>query len=132
MELPITTPALLFPAIAILMLGYINRYVSTASVIRNYKRDHDSGLVRKDILMQLNVLRKRIELSRYMIMTAAGALIFACLSMFLIFIEYKDGGSIAFGFALAGMIISIGISIYETSLSNRSLLMEIDKMIEKE
>lgn len=125
MELPITTPALLFPAIAILMLGFVNRYVSTAGVIRAYRKDHDSGLTRKDIDAQLDILSKRIELSRQMISFAALALLLACASMFLIYVEIQMIAEIVFGASLLAMIISIFISLYETRLSNRSLLMEI-------
>jgi hypothetical protein len=38
MELTLTTPALLFPAIAILMLGYINRYIGTTTVFETSKK----------------------------------------------------------------------------------------------
>lgn len=129
MEIPITTPALLFPAIAIMMLGYINRYVSTAGVIRNYKKDHQSGVTRHDIERQLGVLRKRIELSRYMMTCAASGLFMACISTLLIFFEQNDAGAIAFGGSLVLMTISLVLSIIETTMSNKSLLMEIDSII---
>lgn len=132
MELPITTPALLFPAIAILMLGYINRYIGTANVVRSYRKDHASGYVRKDIKAQLAILRRRLEYSRSMITFAALALILACLSMFLIFISQQLAGEVVFGLSLLSMIISSIISLYETRLSNKSLIMEMDDMLMSE
>jgi hypothetical protein len=54
----INTPALLFPAIAILTLGYVNRYLGTAGVIRNLKKDYDSGYVHSSITVQLAILKK--------------------------------------------------------------------------
>jgi len=132
MDVPITTPALLFPAIAILMLGYVNRYQSTASLIRLIKKDYDTGYKRTNLVNQLHILTTRIELSRYMLMIGSLALMLACLSMFLIFIEKQDLGNSVFGLSIAAMITSILISLYETSLSNKSLMIEIDDIFKKE
>jgi hypothetical protein len=132
MSIPITTPALLFPAIAILMLGYVNRYLGTASVIRALKKDYDTGYKRVNVVAQLKILQKRIELSRYMLEVGATALLTACLSMFLIFAEQQTGGEIAFGLSLLAMIISLFLSFYETSLSNKSLLIEIEDVYKQE
>ena len=132
MDIPITTPALLFPAIAILMLGFVNRYQGTANLIRMIKKDYDTGYKRTSIVNQLHILTTRIELSRYMLMIGSMALMLACLSMFLIFIEQQNLGNSAFGLSIAAMIASILISLYETSLSNKSLMIEIDDIFKKE
>lgn len=132
MDIPITTPALLFPAIAILMLGYINRYIGTASLIRTFKKDYDTGYVHVNLVNQLKVLSRRIELSRHMLTFGALALMLACASMFLIFANQQNLGNLAFGLSLASMIISLFISLYETHLSNTSLFIEIEDVLKKE
>jgi hypothetical protein len=132
MDLPITTPALLFPAIAILMLGFVNRYLGVANLIRTIKKDYDSGYKRTDIVGQLRILEKRIELSRYMLTMGSLALMFACVSMFLIFIKQQSMSDDVFGLAITAMIVSLIISIYETSLSNKSLIIEIQDVYKKE
>ncbi len=132
MTIPLTTPALLFPAIAILMLGYVNRYVSVAGVIRGFKKDYDTGYKHARILDQISVLHQRIELIRYMLSIGAMALLLACLSMFLIFEGYEDAGGVAFGASLVAMILTTVLSVYETSLSNRSLIIEIEDIRKKE
>lgn len=132
MDVPITTPALLFPAIAILMLGYINRYLGTATVIRTFKKDYDSGYVHAQITKQLSILKQRIELSRYMLTLGALALMFACLSMFFIFIKQQSAGNALFGLSILGMVTSLFLSLYETYLSNKSLFVEIDDIYTKE
>jgi hypothetical protein len=132
MDIPITTPALLFPAIAILMLGYVNRYLGTSSLIRTIKKDYDTGYKRVDITHQLHILARRIELSRHMLSMGSVALMLACLSMFFIFIQQQEFGNKVFGLSIAAMITSILISLYETSLSNKSLLIEIDDIFKKE
>lgn len=132
MELDLATPALLFPGVAILMLGYVNRYVATAAVIRTYKKDYDSGYKHTDVAKQLKILRRRIALSRLMLASASTALLLASLSMFLLFQLYTAAGEAVFALALVFMITSIGFSLYETALSNRSLLIEVDDILSKE
>ena len=132
MEIPLTTPALLFPAIAILMLGYINRYLGTAKVIRTFRKDYDDGYKHIDVVKQLKILRKRIELSRIMLIAGVVALICACLSMFLILAELPGAGKTSFGLSIVAMILSLFISLYETFLSNKSLFIEINDIFEQE
>ncbi len=132
MDIPITTPALLFPAIAILMLGYVNRYLGTASLIRSFKKDYDSGYKHTKIVDQLKILKKRIELSRYMLTLGALSLMLACLSMFLIFAKQQHIGNFVFGLSILGMIVSLFVSLYETTLSNKSLIIEINDIYNRE
>lgn len=132
MELSLTTPALLFPAIAILMLGYVNRYQSTANLIRTFKKDYDANYIHTEVVLQLEVLKRRIELSRHMLTMGAIALFLACLSMFLLFTQFQQAGKIVFGLSLLVMIASVLISLYETSLSNKSLFVEIHDIFDKE
>ena len=132
MTIDTTIPALLFPAIAILTQGYINRYLGTAGVIRSFKKDYDTGYIHNDIVAQLEILKKRIQLTRNMIAVAISALILACFSMFFIFVEQHMAGIVAFGLSVTGMILSMAFSLYETTLSNRSLLIELHDILDKE
>ena len=132
MAMDINTPALLFPAIAILTLGYVNRYLGTAGVVRTIKKDYDSGYSHTNVVGQLAILKKRIELSRYMISIAISALILACLSMFFIFLDMNSVGIAIFSASVVGMILSMMLSLYETKLSNKSLFIEIQDILDKE
>ena len=62
-ELSLTTPALLFSAISLIMLAYTNRFLAYASVIRNL---HDKYLKEKDesLLRQIKNLKIRLNLTR--------------------------------------------------------------------
>ena len=64
-HLTLTTPALLFSAISLIMLAYTNRFLAYASVVRNLK---EKFLQQKDdaLLLQINNLRKRLYLTRSM------------------------------------------------------------------
>lgn len=64
-KLNITTPALLFPAISLLLLAYTNRFLVLAQLIRElhfkYKQNPDDL-----ILKQIDNLRKRVNLIKNM------------------------------------------------------------------
>ena len=61
--LTLTTPALLFSAISLIMLAYTNRFLAYAAIIRNLR---DQYLQHQDasILRQINNLKLRVTLTR--------------------------------------------------------------------
>jgi len=112
MEFNLTTPALLFPTISLLMLAYTNRFLTLATIIRNlydrYNEDHDEGL-----LGQIDNLRYRVYLIRNMQIVGVLSLLFCVVSMFALFAGWVRGGQWSFAIALILMIISLGISLRE-------------------
>ena len=52
-DIDINTPALLFPAITLLMLAYTNRFLSLASLVRNLHEEYIRGEKEKNILSQI-------------------------------------------------------------------------------
>jgi len=132
MILDLSTPALLFPAIAILMLGFVNRYVSVAGVIRTFRKDYDKGYKHVNLVAQLHILQERIMLLRVAMAFSAVALMLACLSMLCIYTTNITPAKLAFALSLACMVIALVTSLFETKLSNGSLNIEIDDMLRKE
>lgn len=126
----LTIPALLFPAVSLLMLAYTNRFLALANLIRGlsarYKSEHQENQ-----LLQIQNLRQRIILIRNMQAFGILSLIFAVLSMMCIFLEYQTYGKLSFASALFFMLISLGISFRETLLSGNALAFEL-KGIEKQ
>src|SRR5215211_6933351 len=66
MELSFTTPALLFPAISLLLLAYTNRFVAIANLVRKLHSDFKSKENPEMIVKQIKGLRKRLNLIKYM------------------------------------------------------------------
>lgn len=126
----LTIPALLFPAVSLLMLAYTNRFLALANLIRGlsarYKSEHQENQ-----LLQIQNLRQRIILIRNMQAFGILSLIFAVFSMMCIFLEYQTYGKLSFALALLLMLISLGISFRETLLSGNALAFEL-KGIEKQ
>lgn len=116
MELTLTTPALLFPAISLLLLAYTNRFLTLATIIRNlYDRYHT--VPNENLLAQISNLRYRIYLIRNMQIYGVLSLLFCVVSMFALFAGWIAGGQWTFGLALILMIVSMGISLRELQIS---------------
>ena len=117
--LTLTTPALLFSAISLIMLAYTNRFLAYAAVIRNL---HAVYLDKKDesLLRQIKNLKLRLTLTRWMQIFGIGSLL-CVLTMFLIYIEYKIVAIWLFGIALLLLIISLALLIKEIQISSKAL-----------
>mgnify|MGYP000412744155 FL=1 len=85
-ELTLTTPALLFSAISLIMLAYTNRFIAYAAIIRNL---HDKYLQQKDerLIEQIKNLKLRLYLTQAMQITGITSLLFCVITMFLIYIN---------------------------------------------
>ncbi|WKV11161.1 DUF2721 domain-containing protein [Marivirga harenae] len=120
MEISLTTPALLFPAISLLLLAYTNRFLALANLIRNL---HGRYMNEKDVNIkaQITNLKKRVILIRNMQLLGISSLFFCVVSMFTIYQEYQMMGSIIFGFSLVLLMISLLLSILEIQISVKAL-----------
>lgn len=116
MDFSINTPALLFPAVTLLMLAYTNRFNTLAGIIRNlyekYKTDKD-----KNLLAQIANLRYRVYLIRNMQIAGVLSLLLCMMSMFALFEGWVMVGQWLFASALILMIISMVISLRELQVS---------------
>jgi hypothetical protein len=120
-EIDINTPALLFPAITLLMLAYTNRFLSLASLVRKLHDEYVRGEKEKNILMQIKNIRTRINLIRYM--QGLGVLSFLCCVMCMYAI-YRGWTSMAHGVFAASLIFllfSILLSLLEINKSTKAI-----------
>ncbi|WP_298236916.1 DUF2721 domain-containing protein [uncultured Algibacter sp.] len=119
-ELTLTTPALLFSAISLIMLAYTNRFLAYASVIRSL---HDKYLQKNDSILieQIKNIKKRLYLTRSMQIFGISSLLLCVLTMFLIYIDQNTIAIWVFGLALIFLIISLGLLIVEIQISVKAL-----------
>ena len=129
MDIDLTTPALLFSAISLIMLAYTNRFLSYAQLVRTlkeqYRQDHSSVKA-----AQIANLRKRLYLTRAMQVMGIGSLLLCVISMFFIYIQLYLVSVYVFGLALVLLIISLTISIYEIYISGKALEIHLNDMDE--
>lgn len=116
MELELTTPALLFTAISLLISAYTSRFLTLANLLRQldavYRQERSER-----VLDQMRNLSRRIKLMRWMQIMGVLSFILCVLSMLLLFMNNQLGGQLSFGISLMSLIISLLILIYEVQIS---------------
>ena len=131
MEINLTTPALLFPTVSLLMLAYTNRFLTIATIIRNlhdrYKENQSENL-----LGQIANLRRRTYLIRNMQIFGVLSLLACVVSMFALFAGWIAAGQWSFAVALALMIVSMLISLRELTISVGALDLLLSELEEHE
>jgi hypothetical protein len=128
-QLTLTTPALLFSAISLIMLAYTNRFLAYAAVIRNL---HDKYLEQQDssLIAQIRNLKQRLHLTRMMQILGISSLLLCVLTMFLIYIKFHLMAVWVFGIALILLILSLAFLILEIQISIRALSLHLSDIEE--
>lgn len=127
MELNLTTPAVLFPAISLLMLAYTNRYLSLASRVRSlydqYKTRPDAGL-----LGQIASLRRRINLIKNMQLYGVLSFLLCVASILSLFEGWAALGTWIFVASLVLMMVSLVLSTLEIQQSVDALNLQLQDL----
>ncbi len=126
-DLTLTTPALLFSAISLLLLAYTNRFLALAALVRNlhglYKEKPDELL-----FGQIKNLRLRLSLIRHMQIYGITSLLLCVVCMLLIYIGSMLIAIYTFGVALFLLISSLGISVWEIQISVKALNLQLSDL----
>ena len=125
MELELSTPALLFSAITLLMLAYTNRFLAIATLIRglhkNYLKDPDKEI----IVEQIHNLRRRLTLIKNMQLFGVFSFLLCVICMFLLFKGFTAAANFVFISSMLSLLISLGISLVEIQISTKALNLEL-------
>lgn len=129
MNLDISTPALLFPAVSLLFLSYTNRFLHLAALIRKL---HSDWLQHRDeaLLAQIDNIRKRLKLIRWMQLLGAVSLLLCVISMVAVMGDVQIIAVASFGIGLVLMALSLIALVIEIFVSGGALaimLAEIEK-----
>ncbi|GAB2828113.1 DUF2721 domain-containing protein [Ferruginibacter profundus] len=130
LDININTPALLFPAITLLMLAYTNRFLSLAALVRKLHDEYLRGEKEKNILSQIKNIRSRLNLIRYM--QGFGIMSFLCcvLCMYVIFRGWVELSNWIFAASLLFLLISIILSLIEINKSTKAIELELSDIEE--
>lgn len=132
MEITFNTPALLFPAISLLLLAYTNRYLALANLIRKLHDEYMRGEKNHLLLKQIKILRARINLVR--LMQALGVFSFVCcvITMYGVYQQWTALVQYIFALSLLSLLASLVVSLIEISQSTKALEWELSDMEELE
>lgn len=134
MDITINTPALLFPAISLVMLAYTNRFLALANVVRHL---HDRYVKQSDeskriTHAQLKNLRFRLRIIKYMQLLGVVSFLLSIISMFLIYNQNMSGARWFFALSLLSFMASLVFSLVELLESTKSLEIELSDMEDPE
>lgn len=124
MDFTLTTPALLFSAISLLLLAYGNRFLHLAALLRElyarYKAQPEAKL--KGQIQNLNY---RIGIIRNMQVFGVASFFCCVLCMFILFLGYTTMGKWVFGLSLVLLLISLALSLRELQVSVDALRLQV-------
>lgn len=124
MKLTIETPALLFSATTLILLAYTNRFLTIAQLIRalkmTYKKEENVL-----ILLEIKNLNLRLSLIRAMQLMGVLCLFLSVLAMLVLFLEQHVLGIYLFGASILCLLVSLGISFWEISISVNALKLHL-------
>lgn len=132
MELAVSTPALLFPAVSLLFLSYTNRFLHLSALIRKLHIDwlnaHDNL-----VLEQITNLRRRLVLIRWMQFLGAICLFCCVSSMLCLIFDFQMAGISVFIIALifmASSLIGLAIEVWISGGALRIMLQALEESLD--
>ena len=129
MSITLTTPALLFPALSLLLLAYTNRFLSLADRVRGLKARYENA-PDAHLVPQIQNLRRRLLLLRNMQAAGTGSIFGCVLTMFLVYAGFQQAGQVVFGASLLALLVSLSLALLEIQISVEALNIELDSMQE--
>jgi hypothetical protein len=129
MNLTLETPALLFSATSLILLAYTNRFLTIAQIVRSLKKNYDDNKNRS-ILSEIKNLNLRITLIRFMQLFGVLSLFLSVFAMLLLYLNQTTIGIYIFGSSLFSLMLSLGISFWEISISVNALRIHLKDLEE--
>lgn len=126
----LTTPALLFPAISLLLLAYTNRFIVLTQLIRHLHSQNQENLT-DVVVRQISNLGLRIRLIRRMQAMGVLSFIFCALAMLFVFLDMIDAGQMIFGISIVLLLVSLVFSLYEILISTNAIEIELQDIKRK-
>ena len=126
MDITLNTPALLFPAISLLLLAYTNRFLAIANVVRKLHDDYAQHRNEKAALLQIRSLRRRLGYIRLMQGAGVFSFLLCVVCMYCIYNGWMGVAKYAFAASLISLLFSLMCSLVEIfqSLNALEVLMQ--------
>ena len=120
MEITLATPALLFPAISLVMLAYTSRFHALAALIRTLLESYRAAPDRA-LFAQIKALRYRVRLILWMQGFGVASFVMCVVAMLCLLANLEPIGVVLFALSLVLLLVSLIVSIYETLSSSNAL-----------
>jgi hypothetical protein len=128
MEISINTPALLFPAISLLLLAYTNRFLAIANLVRKLHEDFPKHSNKENVVQQILSLRKRLHYIRLMQGTGVFSFLLCVICMYSIYEGWMTIAKFIFAASLMSLLFSLFCSLVEIVQSTKALELLLEDM----
>ena len=126
MDISINTPALLFPAISLVMLAYTNRFLALSNRVRSLHDKYVENQANdKTLHAQIKSIRYRLKLIKHMQTLGVITFIICILCIFLVYIDEMLFANIFFALSLIAFATSLIISLIEVQMSNKAIELQL-------
>jgi hypothetical protein len=105
--------------------------LTIAQIIRKLKKTYEEEH-NKSTLLEIKSLNLRLTLIRYMQLFGVLCLFLSVFAMLLLFLEQQLFSIYLFGLSLLSLLISLGISFWEISISVTALRLHLSDLIDEE
>jgi hypothetical protein len=133
-DISITTPALLFPAISLLLLAYTNRFLAIANLVRKLFEEYHHVKEKENLILQIRSLRRRLNYIRYMQGFGVFSFLLCVICMYCIYNAWLQLANFLFAISLISLVISLICSLFEIFKSTAALevlLSEVEELSEE-
>lgn len=129
MNIDITTPGLLFPAITLMLLAFTNRFVALASLARGLRQRYkETPEIRTTLLGQIKNLKTRLVLIRNMQALGIASFFSCVLSMVFMYLSKQQLAEYIFGLSLFLLLGSLFLSFVEIQISTKAIKLELQDL----
>lgn len=128
MAISINTPALLFPAISLIMLAYTNRFLALAAVVRSLHEKIKTGEPKPVLHAQIKNLRYRLKLIKAMQFLGVLSFLIALMCMYFINANQAPAADVSFAASVLLFAASLFLSLLEIQVSTKALELELSDM----
>jgi len=114
----------------LLLLAYTNRFLALANLVRRLHDEYKRGEKSSGIIYQIQSLRRRLILVRYM--QGLGVFSFVCcvVTMYSIYSEWQGVAKYIFAVSLLSLLTSLIISLIEIAQSTKAIEVELSDIEE--
>lgn len=128
MELTVTTPGLLFPAISLMMLAHTNRFLALSGLIRSLHERYSQTPEKAHLLTQIRNLRSRLRMIRSMQLYGVLSFLLCAVCIGCILWGWQTAAVVIFSISLLSFVVSLILSMLEILLSLKALEAELEGM----
>ena len=124
----IQTPAIVFPAISMLLVAYTNRFMVISQRIRTLHEKYAKTST-EQVLQQLANFRQRLTLIKWMQATGVVSFLICTLSILMILLDFLSIHVVrAFGTSLVFLGASLVLALQEIMISTKAIEIELQSI----